>query len=267
MGISSPKLTASTVLLLLVGLGLFKGLLWLGEQQTSLRFALLIYTALLPGMLLLAAYIHGRFNGLGWKQCGFGAVNALSFPLGLLVGLATTLGLIAIFTAALTPAIDGEFLTRLAETKTLTYLIAVVSSTEEFLFRGMVFLWLLHHSKNLMFSILASAMLFAITHLIVEGNPSIWFIALFSLGVIYGIVYERFGNCWLVAGLHTGFNLSTELHRRVFNGVTQSDSITSLQSDLAITLFVIALGLLWWTARQGQPGKLSRQIHPSNESV
>ena len=269
MHLALTKIAGSTTLVLLSGLAIFQGLLWLGDRvdrELGLTYALVVYAGLLPTMLLWAVVVAKKFNGLTPRQCGFGGHAIWGFPAGILLGLVTILGFIQLTHGAET-SLSDKLLAALNDFKTLGFLITVISSTEEFLFRGLVFLWLLKRCQNLAVAVLVSALVFSATHGVVEDNGWVWLLALFSLGVIFALAYERFGSCWLAAGLHTGFNLSTELHRRTVDQLDSSAAMAQLQTHLALALVLLAAATFWWTMTRGKPGKLTQQIRISSESA
>lgn len=71
-----------------------------------------------------------------------------------------------------------------------------------------------------------SSLLFAVLHL---GNPNMTAVGMINLvlyGVFFAAIYWRFGNAWLVAGYHTGWNfLLSMFYGSYVSGIQLADSV------------------------------------------
>ena len=260
------SLSLSTLLMgagLVVYLSLFKLSHWL---TLSVNFALGygVYALMLPAMYFLVTTLNKRVHGPSQNDYGLSIKGLRGFCLGLPLGL--SLVALAVALLLLSPNVSLQTPPQSALTpqhvSSLTFLVTIVSTTEEILFRGLVFTTLLISSGSALFAVLWSAVLFALVHVLLEQTSWVWFTALLSLGVVFAFIYNRSGNCWVAAGFHVGFNLAGEIAKEFFSVVAGANQ---LQWILAVILCVIALALLWLVGQRPTDSPLLTQA--SSESV
>ncbi|MEM7281544.1 MAG: type II CAAX endopeptidase family protein [Pseudomonadota bacterium] len=256
------KILIALSLSLVGGLTIFQGMLKLGDlvdRRFGLEAALVTYLLMLPLMLLFAQALQRKLHGLDADTCGFSLGTLQFFVKGIFFGaLLVAVALIATLpfqSMNLNLATSMEAM----ELGYLGFLVTLVSSVEEILFRGLIFLTLLIHTKRLLLSVFISALIFALTHVVVENTFSIWFLALLCLSVIFALVYNGSGSCWMAAGLHSGFNLTTEFTRRWFH-TTSEHFASHFQYGLVVVLVAVAGIMIWRTTSNQRKGILQQRI-------
>lgn len=115
--------------------------------------------------------------------------------------------------------------------------VAAAPIGEEMVFRGLFLQGLLRRGVNLVPAILASALVFAISHL----NP-LAFPSLLELGVLFGFLYARTRSVWPSMAAHFGSNLTATLLYSLSKD--QAPAELDIRAELPSLLAFSALGWL-----------------------
>ena len=114
--------------------------------------------------------------------------------------------------------------------------VAAAPIGEEMVFRGLFLQGLLRRGVSLLPAVLASALVFAISHL----NP-LAFPSLLELGVVFGLIYARTRSVWPSMFAHLGSNLTATLLYSVSKGQPTPADL-NLAAELPSVLVFSALG-------------------------
>jgi membrane protease YdiL (CAAX protease family) len=158
---------------------------------------------------LAATWFVVRQRRLSWKDAGFRVEGIVR---DLLIGLGIGVGSFAIVPAmaAAFGWVDIEFAPAgigfLRTLPVALYLLLPAAAAEEFILRGVPLVLIAR--RNVLLAVLATSILFAVTHL---PNPGFNWIALLDIivaGIALAIARLRSGALWLPIGWHLGWNLS-----------------------------------------------------------
>ncbi|MEM7166465.1 MAG: CPBP family intramembrane glutamic endopeptidase [Planctomycetota bacterium] len=185
----------------------------LALPMTALAMAVLVVPAIAIMNYLVRTQFHKGVDAIG--------LSADAIPRGFLYGMAawlvTILGFFAVTLAAqvgmLAAGVEPKpqasiaaFIEAIADGNWLTIgsvaLLAVVVAplAEEFIFRGLLFRWLVEK-----YGVVSSAVLSGIAFGIVHGNLA-GLLPLSLLGVVFALLYHRTGNLWSSICMHAIFN-------------------------------------------------------------
>lgn len=193
--------------LLLVGESL--GLIWseLSEKATGietqilelLRFAFIAATVLLWAIKVEKSPWAGlgMFRKDAWKQFALGWLLGAGLLISCVL-LMMAFGAVSITSLHFSLTLFGRFLV-------LILAWSIQSTTEELLCRG----WLLtslavKHRTD--WAILVSSFFFTIIHIGNDGLSLIPLLDLFAFGMLAALCFFKFGNLWIISGIHAAWN-------------------------------------------------------------
>ncbi|MCG8436246.1 MAG: CPBP family intramembrane metalloprotease [Gammaproteobacteria bacterium] len=133
-------------------------------------------------------------------------------------GIGAILSLATLYIAALHPDFNLPSLAALREgaavsLASLSLFTLITGVWEELFFRGLIFVSLLVHFRNLHAAAIISSVVFFLPH-IFFGNPLttwIWLTGVGFFGMTVAYLYHISGSIWLVAGLHAAWNFIGEI--------------------------------------------------------
>ena len=208
---SGALLTAAVAFGAFVGFSLLRNL---AVQHAGPIVGAVVFLLLIPVVYLLVLQFHRRLNALGKIQLGLGIKTALKtavvgFAAGIgmvLLALLLVGGLLVVFS----DDIDLNLSVRVYPMIGFFLLAIVTAAWEGLVFRGLIFVSLLHMGLRRYHAALISSAFFVLPHAYL-GNPQypvISLIGVFIFGMLLAQVYSYTGHIGWVMGLHAGWNFS-----------------------------------------------------------
>ena len=233
--------------IILVLLFLFFGLLKSILTSYDIPYAVNLLTFLLPIIVYyVLKLLQKRFNHF---NISIHLTDNGKFLLPVLVGLSigSILFCIIIFISIASESIqDVKFIIINKKAAEIFFSQIIISTCEEFFFRGFLFLSILIQTKKILFSALISSIFFSLIHFQSYSLIDGWYIYLgiFSGGMVFCYLYLIFRSLWITISLHfiNNFIASIVSWKQVALGIDPTDKIqTILMLILFITLTVFVI--------------------------
>ncbi len=171
-------------------------------------FGNMVVGGLLYGLLLLSIYVWiVRRRQVSWREVGFRIPLLLPMLLTIpiFVGQLFLIGIVNVIVTQIVGQFENPQIEALTSPRGFAWLnfsaVFVVGAiiapiVEEILFRGLLYQWL-RARTNVLIAVIASAVIFAVVHII-----PLLFPALFVVGLILALVYEWTRSLWVTITIH-----------------------------------------------------------------